>query len=58
MRILDRALSAVSTPIVEKAIERMPDAEVSPFFHDIAAGLVTKSKFAVRSVAISFLSLP
>ena len=52
MRSYSIASSAVSTPIVEIAIERMPDAEVS-------RRLVTKSKFAVRSVAISFgLSLP
>ena len=37
MRSYSIASSAVSTPIVEIAIERMPDAEVSPFFHDIAA---------------------
>ena len=32
MRSYSIASSAVSAPIVEIAIERMPDAEVSPFF--------------------------
>jgi len=58
MRSYSIASSAVSTPIVEIAIERMPDAEFRRFF-TTSRRLVTKSKFAVRSVAISFgLSLP
>lgn len=35
-QLLDRVIGSFD-PIVEIAIERMPDAEVSPFFHDIAA---------------------
>ncbi|MFG1180146.1 Ferredoxin-NADP reductase [Bosea sp. CRIB-10] len=37
MRSYSIASSAVSSPTVELAIERLPDGEVSPFFHDVAA---------------------
>ena len=37
MRSYSIASSAISSPIVELAIERLPDGEVSPFFHDVAA---------------------
>ncbi len=37
MRSYSIASSAISFPTVELAIERLPDGEVSPFFHDVAA---------------------
>ena len=37
MRSYSIASSAASSPILELAIERLPDGEVSPFFHDVAA---------------------
>lgn len=36
MRSYSIASSAISSPIIELAIERMPDGEVSSFFHDVA----------------------
>jgi ferredoxin-NADP reductase len=37
MRSYSIASSAISSPTVELAIERLPDGEVSQFFHDVAA---------------------
>ena len=37
MRSYSIASSTASSPIIELAIERLPDGEVSSFFHDIAA---------------------
>ena len=37
MRSYSIASSPASSPILELAIERLHDGEVSPFFHDIAA---------------------
>ena len=37
MRSYSIASSPASSPILELAIERLPDGEVSPFFHDVAA---------------------
>lgn len=37
MRSYSIASSAGSSPILELAIERLPNGEVSPFFHDVAA---------------------
>jgi len=37
MRSYSIASSAASSPIIELAIERLPDGEVSSFFHDVAA---------------------
>ena len=37
MRSYSIASSAISSPTIELAIERLPDGEVSPFFHDVAA---------------------
>jgi len=37
MRSYSIASSAASSPIIELAIERLPDGEVSSFFHEIAA---------------------
>lgn len=37
MRSYSIASSAISSPTIELAIERLPDGEVSSFFHDVAA---------------------
>jgi ferredoxin-NADP reductase len=37
MRSYSIASSAISSPTIELAIERLPDGEVSQFFHDVAA---------------------
>ncbi len=37
MRSYSIASSAISAPTIELAIERLPDGEVSSFFHDVAA---------------------
>ncbi|MES3083215.1 FAD-binding oxidoreductase [Sphingomonas faeni] len=37
MRSYSIASATISSPIIELAIERLPDGEVSSFFHDIAA---------------------
>ena len=37
MRSYSIASSVGSSPILELAIERLPNGEVSPFFHDVAA---------------------
>ena len=37
MRSYSIASAAITSPVVELAIERLPDGEVSSFFHDVAA---------------------
>jgi ferredoxin-NADP reductase len=52
MRSYSIASSPSASNVIELVIERLPDGEVSPFFHDVAA-VATKSNCEARSVATS-----